>query len=581
MRLSEIVGRRYKDRPAEATLESHVLLLRGGYARQVANGLFSLLTPGLRVARKIEVILREEMDRLGGQEVRMPLVLPRELWEQSGRYDAVGAELLRFQDRTRHDMVLAMTHEEAVVHLCRGEIDSYQQLPFMAYQIQTKFRDEPRSRGGLIRVREFTMKDAYSFHASQEDLEHFYARCLHAYHRIFTRAGLPEVVAVASDTGMMGGAMADEFMLLTEAGEDTIAVSESGAYRANLDVAAAKAEAFPEAPLPLNKVHTPGCKTIQEVADFLGVPTHKTAKAVFYARDEAGKLVLAVIRGDRDVSETKLAGIIRETPVPAEEETITRAGAVPGYASPMNLDPQQVRVIVDHTICESNNLVTGANEMEYHYENFNFERDSDGAEVADILQADEGDRTLDGSEELRFLRGIEAGNVFQLGTKYSAAMDMAYTDADGATQTPYMGCYGIGVERLISAVIEVRHDKYGPKWPISIAPWQVHIVAIKLTQPGVRDCAEGLHTQLQEAGIEVIYDDRDLRPGAQFAEADLLGVPFRLIVSEKNLKANQVEWKRRDTGESGTIALDEAVDTLTRWVREALQELQGQADGIL
>ncbi|MCP4644185.1 MAG: proline--tRNA ligase [bacterium] len=579
MRMSEMVGNRYKERPAEAALESHAFLLRGGYARQVANGIYSLLPPGLRIVRKIENIIREEMDRVGGQEVLMPVALPRELWDESGRYEAVGNELIRFKDRTGHDMLLGMTHEEAVVHLCRNELNSYAQLPFMVYQIQTKFRDEPRSRGGLIRVREFTMKDAYSFHTTQEDLERYYQECYRAYQRIFARAGVPEVAVVESDSGMMGGKVAHEFMLLTEVGEDTIVTTEDGSYLANLEVAEGQIAAYPEDPKPLEKVHTPNCKTIEEVAGFLGVETRQTAKAVFYDHDSDGKAVLVVIRGDRDVNEAKLAKVIQAEPIPASEERIRAAGSEPGFASPMGLDSAQWRVIVDQTVAASNNLVTGANEIDYHYTNFNLDRDLPGVDAVDICDVQEGDLSLDGGQPLVFKRGIEVGNIFQLGTRYTESMSMEYDDDQGQSQVPIMGCYGIGVGRLMSSVMEVRHDKYGPQWPITIAPWQVHINALKLAAEGVKDTAEQIYNECRKSGIEAILDDRDARPGSQFADADLIGVPFRIIVGQRNLKNGEVEWKRRDTGESGTLPVAEAVGAIREWIAEAYAAIEDSADG--
>lgn len=578
MRLSQMVGSRYKERPAEAALESHAFLLRGGYARQVANGIYSLLPPGFRVVRKIEQIIREEMDRVGGQEVLMPVVMPRELWEESGRYTSVGSELVRFKDRTGHDMLLGMTHEEAVVHLCRNEINSHTQLPFMVYQIQTKFRDEPRSRGGLIRVREFTMKDAYSFHTSQEDLERYYQECYRAYQRIFARAGVPQVAVVESDSGMMGGKVAHEFMLLTEVGEDTIVTSDGSDYIANLEIATGTVQGYPEESAPLEKVHTPNCKTIEEVAGFLGVPEHQTAKAVFYDRDSEDRVVMVVVRGDRDVCEPKLAKVIQAQPVPAADERIKSVGAEPGYASPMGLDLEKVRVVVDHTVRESNNLVTGANEADYHFKNFNLARDLPGMETVDIVEVQEGDGSPDGNGTLRFERGIEVGNIFQLGLKYTKAMEMTYLDENGKAQVPIMGCYGIGVGRLMSSVMEVCRDKYGPIWPISISPWQVHLNAIKMKAEGVAEAAEHLYADLKEAGLEVVYDDRDARPGVQFADADLLGVPFRLIVSERNLAEGNVEWKRRDTGDSGTMPMADAVATVLSWVNEAAAAIEQGAD---
>jgi prolyl-tRNA synthetase len=572
VRMSALLGSRFKERPAEATLDSHAFLLRGGYARQVANGIYSLLPPGLRVVRKIERIIREEMDRVGGQEVLMPVVMPRELWDESGRYEGVGPELVRFKDRTGHDMLLGMTHEEAVVHLSRGEISSYGQLPFMVYQIQTKFRDEPRSRGGLIRVREFTMKDAYSFHTDEADLKQYYMTCYAAYQRIFARAGIPEVAVVQSDSGMMGGDVAHEFMLLVDAGEDTIVVCEATGYMANLEVAVGRVEPHVAEPAPLEKVHTPGCKTIEEVAGFIGVPERQTAKAVFYEEDCDGKLVMAVVRGDRDVNEAKLAKVIGARPVPAGDKRIRDAGAEPGYASPMGLDPEAVRVVVDHTVAESNNLVTGANEPDYHFTGFNLERDLPGIEPVDIVEVAEGDRTADGGGVLAFRRGIEVGNIFQLGRKYTEAMGMTYNDEDGKARVPIMGCYGIGVGRLMSSVMEAHRDTYGPIWPITIAPWQVHLNALKMQAGNVREVADQLYADLRAAGLEVLFDDRNARPGAQFADADLLGIPFRVIVSERNLAEHQVEWKRRDTGESGAMPLSEAVATVRGWVDEALAE---------
>lgn len=574
MRMSQLLGHRFKERPAEASLDSHAFLLRGGYARQVANGIYSLLPPAVRVVRKIERILREEMDRIGGQEVLMPVAQPRELWDESGRYAAVGSELVRFKDRTQHEMVLAMTHEEATVHLCRHEVSSHAQLPFMVYQLQTKFRDEPRSRGGLIRVREFTMKDAYSFHATQEDLAAYYMECYRAYERIFARCGVPEVVAVESDTGMMGGKVAHEFMLLCDAGEDTIVTSDDGAYLANQEVATGKVEPHPADPLPLEKVHTPGTKTIEAVAALLGVSTWQTVKAVFYDSDAAGKLVLVLVRGDRAVNEVKLSKLIGKQPIPADEAKIVAAGSVPGFATAIGLDAGKVRILVDHTVAQSNNLVAGANEVDHHVKNFNLSRDLPGVETVDLIEVQDGDLSPVSAGRIALKRGIEVGNIFQLGTKYSAAMKMAYNDAEGKLATPIMGCYGIGVGRLVSSVMEVRRDQWGPRWPISIAPWQVQVCALKPSAPGVGETAERLYAELAAAGLEVLYDDRGQGAGVQFADADLLGVPVRLIVSEKNLAQGQLEWKRRDTDEKGSIPLEGAVATVKAWVESALAALQ-------
>jgi prolyl-tRNA synthetase len=580
MRMSQLVGRRYKERPAEATLESHAFLLRGGYARQVANGIYSLLPPGHRVAAKIEAIIREEMDRIGGQEVKMPVALTRDLWDESGRYESVGSELVRFKDRTGHDMLLAMTHEEAVVHLCRNEATSYAQYPFMVYQIQTKFRDEPRSRGGLIRVREFTMKDAYSFHRTDADLDVYYDRCRVAYARIFARCGVPETVVIQSDSGMMGGKVAHEFMLLCDAGEDAIATCAQCGTLANLEVAEGRVEPLPGEPLPLEKVHTPGQKTIEDVARFLGVEPRQTVKVVFYDCDADGKPVMAVIRGDVEINEVKLAKILQVVPKMADDDRIRLVGAVPGFASPMGVDPAACRIVVDRTVAEAANLVTGANEADYHVRHFNLRRDLPGVEPVDIATVRDGDGCPNCPGSITLQRGIEVGNIFQLGTKYTESMGMRYLDEAGQEQTPIMGCYGIGVGRLVSSVMEVRHDKFGPIWPASIAPWQVHLNAIDYAQDANREMAESLYRSLTDAGLDVLFDDRDERPGVQFAEADLLGIPFRFVVSSRNLAEGRVEWKRRDTGDKGFCAPDEVPGLACQWVRESLAELDALADAI-
>jgi prolyl-tRNA synthetase len=578
MRMSALVGRRYKERPAEAQLDSHAFMLRGAYARQVANGIYSLLPPGLKIARKIEQIIREEMNRIGGQEVLMPVVLPRELWEESGRYQAVGAELLRFTDRTGHDMLLAMTHEEGVVHLARGEVNSYKQFPFMLYQIQTKFRDEPRSRGGLIRVREFTMKDAYSFHTAQADLEEYYRRCSVAYQRIFARAGIPEVAVVQSDTGMMGGKVAHEFMLLCDAGEDTIFKCASCHYVANADVAQGRVREFPEPMRDLQKVHTPAMKSIEDVAAFLKVETRRMAKAVFYESDSQGQPVMAIIRGDLEVNEAKLARLLLKPPVLAEEATIRKTGAVPGFASTLGV--HGCRIIADVSAAESNNLVCGANESDYHLLNWNLKRDAKDYETADIATAREGDGCPQCAEKLSAKRGIEVGNIFQLGDKYTRAMGLRYLDPNGKEQVPIMGCYGIGVGRLFASVMEARHDEYGPVWPVSIAPWQAHLCVIDIKKENVARTAEQLYAGLQAAGLDVLMDDRGERPGIQFAEADLLGIPLRLIVSDRNLAAGQVEWKLRGTPEKGMVPIADAVEFAKKLCADKLSDIARAADAI-
>ncbi|MBD3240321.1 MAG: proline--tRNA ligase [Chitinivibrionales bacterium] len=571
MLLSQLIGQRYRETPGEATLVSHAFLLRGGYMRQVANGIYSLLPLGVRVVHKVEQIIREEMNRIGGQEVLMPVVLPSELWKESGRYESVGSELLRFRDRTDHDMLLAMTHEEAVVHLTRNEANSYKAYPFMVYQIQTKFRDEPRSRGGLIRVREFTMKDAYSFHTDAQDLARYYEECAQAYHRIFARAGIPQVVQVESDTGMMGGRVAHEYMLLADSGEDTIVACDSCDYVSNLEVARSVHEPDDEAAQPLEKVHTPGHKTIAEVAAFLSVPERKLAKVVFYEADANGTPVLALIRGDLDVNEAKLSKVLGAMPTPASDETIRAAGAVPGFASAVGV--HDCRVIADQSVADAADLVCGANEEDYHSLHFNLARDVAEYETVDIAEVKEGERCPNCDGRLAFKRGIEVGNIFQLGTKYTESMGMRYLDTEGNERTPIMGCYGIGVGRLAASVIEAHHDSHGPVWPVSVAPFAVHICALNLTDDQREQFAAATYRALQAKGIDVVYDDREERAGVQFADADLIGAPLRLIFGKRNLAEGKVEWKRRDGSEQGLVDFAEVVPLVERFVSAEMQKL--------
>jgi prolyl-tRNA synthetase len=566
MRLSKMVGRRIKETPREATTASHIFLMRGGYIRPVSAGIYSLLPLGKRIVAKIEGIIREEMDRIEGQEVLMPVVLPAELWEESGRYAGVGPELLRFKDRNDKQMLLGMTHEEAVVHLCRTEVNSYKQLPAMLYQIQTKYRDEARPRAGLIRVREFTMKDAYSFHTSQADLEAYYERCHEAYERIFRRVGMREVVSIRSDAGMMGGKVAHEFMAVADCGEDTIFLSPDRQYKANREVATTGLTYTPGEAKPLEKVHTPGKTSIEDVAAFVGVTPSQTGKAVFYA-DADGGLVFAMIRGDIEVNETKLKNHVQATDLQfANDAQIRAVGSVPGYASPMGVDAKKVRIVCDPSARHSSNLVVGANEPDYHYLNFNFERDlgelAASVEVVDIASARAGDPCPITGEPLEEKRGIEVGNIFQLGTRYSEAMKCQYLDENGSSQTMIMGCYGIGVGRAMAAVAEQAHDDFGPIWPLSIAPYEVHICAIQYSKPEVQAAADALYLELQAAGIEVLFDDRNEKPGFMFADADLIGVPYRAIVSPRNLQEGVIEFKTRDGAQEAKLPLESAAVVL-------------------
>lgn len=573
MKLSQIVGQRLKEAPRDAQTASHIFLIRGGYVRLVSAGLYTLLPLGRRITRKIEQILREEMDRVDGQEIRMPVVLPAELWEESGRYAKVGSELLRFKDRNGKDMLLGMTHEEAVVQIARTELVSYKQLPAMLYQLQTKYRDEARPRAGLIRVREFTMKDAYSFHSSQECLEKYYQRCHEAYERIFKRVGLKRCLSILSDSGMMGGAVSHEFMAIADCGEDSIFVSPDGSYRANREVAVTKLVFRKDTPQPLSKVHTPNCKTIADVAGFLKLSPEQTCKAVFY-KDTDNKLVFVCIRGDLEVNEAKLRKAIQCPEIDfANDELISAAGAVPGFASLLGVDAKKIRVVVDPSVSESSNLVVGANEKDHHMLNFNFNRDAADREhilITDIATVREGDPCPLTGHPLQVLKGIEVGNIFQLGTKYSVPMGCNYLDQDGKSKPMIMGCYGIGVGRTMAAIVEQCHDDYGPIWPMSVAPFQVHLIGLNINQPEVRQACDNLYQSLLAAGIDVLYDDRGEKAGFAFADADLIGVPLRLIVSPKTLAQNQVEFKQRSWGKRSELM---ALDGVIAFIQQQIQEL--------
>lgn len=557
MKLEKLVGDRFKERPADCTIDSHALMLRGGYMKHVTNGIFSSYTVLRRITRNIEQIIREEMDAIDGQEVLFPVVLPASLWQESGRYESIGSELLRFQDRNGSPMVLGMTHEEAAVHLVREYGQTYTKYPFMIYQIQTKFRDEVRPRGGMIRVREFTMKDAYSFHTSQEDLETYYKRCFNAYERIFLRAGIPEVIAVASDSGMMGGSISHEFMLLTPIGEDSIVTCKSCDYSANMEAAESIIvnEDF-ETETSLTKVHTPNIKTIEDVCHFLNLPIQNSCKAVAYQKNTTDEYIVVFIRGDLDVNETKLTNFLREEIHPAvitEESEL-----VAGYIGPYQL--RNVQILFDCSLNGIKNLCCGANIVDYHYTGFQIERDFGHVDYHDFAKAIEGGVCPRcGNSMLQVSRGIEVGNIFQLGIKYTKAMDMQYVDENGDLHYPLMGCYGIGVGRLAASVCEARHDEYGPIWPISIAPWQVHLCCIRADVPQVKAIADSLYEELQAASIEIIYDDRNVNAGVMFSDADLLGIPIRIIISPRNVKDSCCEIQTRGKNTTRKVKINEVL----------------------
>lgn len=567
MKLEKLVGERFKERPADCVIDSHAIMVKGGYIKYMANGIYSSYLPLRRIVRKIEQILREEMDKIDGQEVQFPVVMPASLWDESGRYDSIGDELLRFTDRNNAKMVLGMTHEEAAVHLVREYAQSYTKYPFMIYQIQTKFRDEARPRAGLIRVREFTMKDAYSFHTSQEDLEQYYEKCHAAYERIFERVGVPEVASVKSDSGMMGGNISHEFMLLTPVGEDSIVLCDSCDYRANMEAAENISDIARDAEsAALEKVYTPNVHTIEDVCNFFGDETKNSCKAVVYQQNVDDKYVVLFIRGDLEVNETKLVNFLGEQ---VHAAVITEeCGLNAGYIGPVNLKVNGDAVVLyDKSLEGRNNLSCGANEAEHHYKGLDMERDVPNAEYHDFAKIQEGGICPKcGKKTVKISRGIEVGNIFQLGTKYTKSMNMTYVDANGESKTPIMGCYGIGVGRLAASVCEAHHDEYGPIWPKAIAPWQVHLCAVRVDDEEVRAYADKLYEDLQNAGIEVIYDDRSVRAGVMFADADLLGIPLRIIVSPKNMKQGVVEVASRDKTLKTQIPLENVMEEIKQYL---------------
>jgi len=571
MKLSKLLGARFKETPADCQIASHIFMARGGYMKNVGNGIFALYTPAKRIMQKIEAIVRDEMDKLDGQEVLLPVAMPASLWQESGRFDSIGSELLRFKDRGDGDMVLGMTHEEAAVHLARDAAPSYAFYPFMIYQIQTKFRDEQRARGGLIRLREFMMKDAYSFHLNQEDLEVYYAQCLDAYERIFKRAGI-DVVTIKSDSGMMGGSVAHEFMLLTDIGEDTIILCDTCDFRSNMEVA----ECIVEAPIaqdePLTLVETPNTKTIDDLCKFFSIKAENTCKAVIYRKNESGKQVVVFIRGDLEVNETKLRNFIGEDVHPDVSQA---ADVAYGYAGPMGF-AADAALVYDRSLQGLVGLITGANKDGYHYKGFAPARDVPHAQYGDFAKTYEGAICPQcKNQAIKISNGIEVGNIFQLGTKYTASMGMQYSDANGELHHPIMGCYGVGISRLAASVCEANHDDYGPIWPISIAPWQVHLCAIRSDVPEVTTTASALYADLTNLGVEVLFDDRVVSAGVMFSDADLLGVPVRATVSPKTCGRGVVEVTLRDKSFKEDVPLEGAAGFLKDFVAKKLAELEG------
>ncbi len=575
MKLANLVGDRFKERPSDCVIDSHAFSLRGGYIKNVSNGIYSLYPPMKRITAKIENIIREEMDAADCQEVLFPVVLPGELWEQSGRFQSVGDELLRFKDRNDASMVLGMTHEEAAVHLVREYGNTYAKYPFAIYQIQTKFRDEARPRAGLIRVREFTMKDAYSFHTSQEDLEKYYAVMANAYDRIFARAGIPEVISVKSDSGMIGGSVSHEYMLLVDAGEDSIVLCDDCGYSANMEAAETTVDNSGCSPArELEKVLTPHCKTIEEVCTFLNSKVEESCKAVMYQKNMTDEYVVVFLRGDYEVNETKLTNYLGEK---VHAATVTpESGLVAGFCGPYKQEAK-CQIIYDKSLMGIENLCCGANEVDYHYVGLNIKRDIGDVEYVDVAKIKTGDICpCCGKKTIKISRGIEVGNIFQLGDKYTKTMKMSYTDEDGTSKTPIMGCYGIGVGRLAASVCEAKHDDYGPIWPISIAPWQVHLCCMRSDNAECKAAADKIYTDLQNAGIEVIYDDRKVSAGAMFADADLLGIPARITVGPKNLVNGQIEISTRDKSVKKLIPTEDALKEAKALIDDLFAEINSK-----
>ena len=558
--VSKHFGRTLREAPSDAEMACHVWLARAGLIRRLASGLYAVQPMGQRAIRKIEAIIRSEMDELEGQELSLPLVQPSELWEKSGRLDLIGSELVRFKDRGQHTMVLAMTHEEAVTQVASEELSSHRQLPFMLWQFQLKFRDEPRARGGLIRVREFTMKDAYSFHKDQECLDEFYQRAYDAYVRIFRRCGI-EPVIVQSDTGIMGGKVAHEFMLQSPMGEDSLILCEETGYSANAEIAVFAREGIAGDPLQTEKIATPGKSSIEDVSKLLGIEAKNTLKMVMYGAEigAATEFVAVAIRGDLEVSETKVRNALKAKVLfAATDDQIRDAGLVPGFASPIGM--KSGILLVDLSVPASANLVAGANEAGFHVKNVNYGRDFHATggfpEPLDVAQADQGHLEIGGVHRLKAVRGIEIGNIFKLGTKFSEALDCTFQAEDKTSKPAVMGCYGIGVGRLLASVVENSHDDNGILWPKEVTPYHVHIVSLGKEPEILADCIV-LGKELEAAGFDVLIDDRDERPGVKFKDADLWGIPVRLALGGKSREQGAFEWKLRSGGEMRLVPTGE------------------------
>ncbi|HIE4533426.1 TPA: proline--tRNA ligase [Proteus mirabilis] len=563
MRTSHYLLSTLKETPADAEIVSHQLMLRAGMIRKLASGLYDWMPTGVRVLRKIEKIVREEMDNAGSLEISMPVVQPADLWQESGRWEQYGPELLRFTDRGERPFVLGPTHEEVVTDIVRNEITSYKQLPLNLYQIQTKFRDEVRPRFGVMRSREFIMKDAYSFHISQESLQETYDRMYQAYSNIFTRIGL-DFRPVLADTGSIGGSASHEFQVLADSGEDDIVFSTASDYAANIELAEAVMPATPRSPATeeLRSVDTPNAKTIAELVEQFNLPIEKTVKTlIVHATEESGhKLVALLVRGDHELNEIKAekCSIVASPLVFATEEEIRQAvNAGPGSLGPINLP---LPIIIDRAVSVMSDFGAGANIDGKHYFGINWERDLPLAEMADIRNVVEGDPSPDGKGTLLIKRGIEVGHIFQLGKKYSEALKATVQNEEGHNQVVTMGCYGIGITRIVAAAIEQNHDARGIIWPDAIAPFQVAILPMNMHRSyRVKEVAEKLYADLRAQGIDVLFDDRKERPGVMFADMELIGVPHTIVIGDRNLDNEQVEYKARRSDDKSLVNVNDVV----------------------
>jgi prolyl-tRNA synthetase len=556
---------------SEAEMVSHQLMLRAGYIRQLAAGIYTYLPLGYRVLNKVSNIVREEMDRIGAQELLLPALHPSELWQETGRWDAYGPELFKVKDRHDREFAAGPTHEEVITNLLRGEINSYKKLPMSLYQIQTKFRDEKRPRSGLLRGREFLMKDAYSFHADRESLDKTYEDMYQAYQNIFTRLGL-DFRAVEADAGAIGGKGTHEFMVLSDAGEDTIAMCASCDYAANIEMATVVGETQAEervAGSAIEKVATPGKRSIEEVASFLQVGPERLVKSLLFVVD--GEPVLVLVRGDHEVNDVKVKNLLEGTVCElADEETVRRVAGVPsGFVGPVGLK-EQVKVLADQAVMQLGSLIVGANEVDAHLMHVQVDRDFTVDLVGDLRNIQEGDVCPRCGGAIHFKRGIEVGHVFKLGTRYSEAMNARFLDANGKEQPFIMGCYGIGISRVVASVIEQHHDENGIIWPVAVAPFTVHLIAVNMKNEEQSKVAESLYAELKQAGIEVLFDDRLERAGVKFKDADLLGIPVRITVGAK-AGEGLVEIKLRRSGESKEVAVADLLNELPAWIKRADQ----------